>query len=278
MSAFMNNVGATAILLPAVISVAVQTKIPVSKLLIPHSFSCLLGGQNNPDWYTCQYPGNQHRRRKRLAYLKFFDFAPIGVVVLFTSVIYMIFIGRHLLPVRQTPGDAQAKEELRKFISEIRVLPNGKVVGCTLLESKLGAAYNLTVIAMVRGNKTSTKLARDARVHPDDILLIEGSTADLLRVRKELVLEIANIKKQHAELDKLSEKEISKNIVIVIGRPHEEIVRFAETERVDVVVMCMRGTFGIRRWLMGSVADRVARSVNVPVFLIRAHKYEYVNE
>ena len=45
MSAFMNNVGATAMLLPAVISVAKQTKIPVSKLLIPLSFSSLLGGK-----------------------------------------------------------------------------------------------------------------------------------------------------------------------------------------------------------------------------------------
>ncbi len=73
-------------------------------------------------------------------------------------------------------------------------------------------------------------------------------------------------------------KEITKNIVTVIGRPHEEIVRFAETEQVDVVVMCTRGTSGISRWLMGSVADRVARSVNVPVFLIRAQVDDYASE
>jgi len=73
-------------------------------------------------------------------------------------------------------------------------------------------------------------------------------------------------------------KEIAKNIVTVIGRPHEEIVRFAETEQVQVVVMCTRGSSGISRWLMGSVADRVARSVNVPVLLIRAQKDVYISE
>ncbi len=73
---------------------------------------------------------------------------------------------------------------------------------------------------------------------------------------------------------RVQEKEIIKKIVTLTGRPHEEIVRFAETEQVDVVVMCTRGHTGVSRWLMGSVADRVARSVNVPVLLVRARKEE----
>jgi di/tricarboxylate transporter len=42
MSAFMNNVGAVAVLMPAVIGISIKTKIPVSKLLIPLAFSSLL--------------------------------------------------------------------------------------------------------------------------------------------------------------------------------------------------------------------------------------------
>lgn len=66
--------------------------------------------------------------------------------------------------------------------------------------------------------------------------------------------------------------EIRATPVIVTGRLHEEIVRFAETEQVDIVVMSTRGHSGMSRWLMGSVADRVARSVNVPVLLVRGQK------
>ena len=43
-SAFMNNVGAVAVLMPAVIGISHKTEIPVSKLLIPLAFSSLLGG------------------------------------------------------------------------------------------------------------------------------------------------------------------------------------------------------------------------------------------
>ena len=77
---------------------------------------------------------------------------------------------------------------------------------------------------------------------------------------------------------RVQEKEITKKIVTVTGRPHEEIVRFAETEEVNIVVMSTRGQSGISRWLMGSVADRVARSVNVPVLLIRAQKDVHASE
>jgi len=70
----------------------------------------------------------------------------------------------------------------------------------------------------------------------------------------------------------VQEKGFSIKVVTVTGRPHEEIVRFSETEQVDIVVICTRGHSGISRWLMGSVADRVARSVNVPVLLVRASK------
>ena len=208
MSAFMNNVGATAMLLPAVISVAKQTKIPVSKLLIPLSFSSLLGGKITLIGTPANILATSIVAENGLPTFGFFDFAPIGLVVLTTGILYMLIIGRHLLPVRQTPGDAQVKGELRNYISEIRVLPEGKLAGCSLLESKLGADYDLTVIAIVRGNKTITKLERHTLIHPDDILLIEGSTEDLLRAIKVLGVEIANENKQHAELDKLSEEEI----------------------------------------------------------------------
>ena len=139
MSAFMNNVGATAMLLPAVISVAKHTKIPVSKLLIPLSFSSLLGGKITLIGTPANILATSIVAENGLPTFNFFDFTPIGLVVLATGVLYMVFIGRHLLPVRQSPVDAQVKEELRKFISEVRVLPDGKLAGCTLLESKLGA-------------------------------------------------------------------------------------------------------------------------------------------
>jgi di/tricarboxylate transporter len=210
MSAFMNNVGATAMLLPAVISVAKQTKIPASKLLIPLSFSSLLGGKMTLIGTPANILATSIVEKYGLPTFGFFDFTPIGIVVLGTGVLYMVFIGRHFLPVRRPPGpgDVQIKGQLRNYISEARVQPDGRLVGLSLLESRLGADYDLTVIALVRGNRTIAELERSTVIESDDILLLEGLAENLLRARKELGLVTANESKRHIELDRLSEEDI----------------------------------------------------------------------
>jgi nucleotide-binding universal stress UspA family protein len=59
-------------------------------------------------------------------------------------------------------------------------------------------------------------------------------------------------------------------VVIIRDPPHEAITHFAETNGVDLIVICSRGQSGPSRWLMGSVADRVVRGATVPVLLVQA--------
>lgn len=68
--------------------------------------------------------------------------------------------------------------------------------------------------------------------------------------------------------------DIQVRVVTIEGQPHVQIIRFAEEEQVDLVVMCTRGHSGLSRWLMGSVSDRVVRGANVPVLMVRAQKKE----
>lgn len=70
----------------------------------------------------------------------------------------------------------------------------------------------------------------------------------------------------------VQERDIPVRVVSINGRPHEEIVRFAETNQVDLIVMSTRGQSGLSRWLMGSVADRVVRGASVPVLLVPARE------
>jgi len=68
--------------------------------------------------------------------------------------------------------------------------------------------------------------------------------------------------------------DILTQIVVTQGRPHLGIAEYAENNQVDLIVMSTRGQSGISRWLMGSVADRVVRGVNVPVLLVRTRDKE----
>ena len=72
----------------------------------------------------------------------------------------------------------------------------------------------------------------------------------------------------------VQERGFTAQIITIVGRPHWEIINYAETNQVDLIVMCTRGQSGLSRWLMGSISDRVVRGANVPVLMVRAQKIE----
>ncbi len=51
----------------------------------------------------------------------FFDFTPMGAIVLATGILYFVFIGRHLLPERTPSGDLSKVYQIRDYLSEVRV-------------------------------------------------------------------------------------------------------------------------------------------------------------
>ncbi len=52
------------------------------------------------------------------------------------------------------------------------------------------------------------------------------------------------------------------------GPVAEKIVEYAEAQQVDVIVMSTHGRGGVRRFLVGSVTDRVIRSTGLPVLVV----------
>ncbi len=57
---------------------------------------------------------------------------------------------------------------------------------------------------------------------------------------------------------------------VVEGYPPEEILRYAEENAIDLILMATHGRSGISRWTIGSVADKVLRASNIPVLLVAA--------
>ncbi len=58
------------------------------------------------------------------------------------------------------------------------------------------------------------------------------------------------------------------------GNPAEEILRYAEEQGIDLILMGTHGLSGLGRWVYGSVADRVLRGAPCPVLLVRPQRPE----
>jgi di/tricarboxylate transporter len=186
MSAFMNNVGAVAVLMPAVIGIAKKTNIPVSKLLIPLAFSSLLGGKMTLIGTPANILAQGILIARGMEGFSFFEITPIGAIVLATGIIYMVLFGRHLLPVRKTADDPQTSRRLREYFSQVQVTQESPLVGKNLYESGLGSQYDLMVVSIIRDGKSLSRFHRDLVIKEDDFLVVEGSAQNLLAARDTL--------------------------------------------------------------------------------------------
>ena len=172
MSAFMNNIGATAVLLPVVVGISRKAKIPVSKLLIPLAFSSLMGGNNTVIGAPPTILATNILAAKDLPTFSFFDFTPMGIIVFATGILYMVILGKRILPERESGEDQMLAHQAREYTTEVRVPAKNSIAGKTLLDSQLGSDYDLSVVAITRDNEVRTALTRDSYIQADDLLLI----------------------------------------------------------------------------------------------------------
>lgn len=103
MSAFLSNTGTTACLIPVVIGICKEAHIPVSREMMPLAFAAGLGGTITLIGTPPNIIANVALKAAGMADLQFsfFEYAWIGVPITVAGILYMIFIGRHLLPDRE---------------------------------------------------------------------------------------------------------------------------------------------------------------------------------
>ncbi len=207
LSAFMNNVGVAALLLPVVMSIARRTGRPPSKLLMPLAFATLLGGLTTLIGTPPNILVSAALRDHGLPPFRLFDFTPTGIVVMLAGIAFMALVGRHMLPVRDPAGEFSGAGQnnldqvydLRERISVVRLPADSALVGKTLVESRLGPGLGLNLIGIIRNGQTQLMPEPEAVLRGDDRLLVAGRLDQLaeLRGRQQLIIEDDTITIEH---------------------------------------------------------------------------------
>ena len=253
LSAFMNNIGVAALMLPVVVDIARRTRIPPSRLLMPLAYSTLLGGLMTLIGTPPNLLISEAMTQNNLEPFGLFDFTPIGGGVMLVGVLFVALFGRLLLPSTRTKQDKHVSQrslrsryKLHERTFLMRVPTNSVLVGKTLAESRIGSSTDLIILSLIRAGRTETLPGRQTVLRGGDGILAQGRVDQFRELRRwsDLVIE----REAPVLKSMVASKVIYASVTITEGSPIvSELVRHAAFRtRFDVAVVGLMRKDGYR--------------------------------
>ena len=181
LSAFMNNIGVAALMLPVVIEVARRTRISPSRLLLPLAYATLLGGLMTQIGTPPNLLISEVMTQNGYRTFELFDFAPIGGAIMMVGVIFVALVGRFMLPKRQSDRSRHHSQrslrnryKLQERTFLLRVPMDSILVGKTLGETRIGSSTGLIILALIRFGRSETLPSRQTVLRGGDGILVQG--------------------------------------------------------------------------------------------------------
>lgn len=183
LSAFLNNTPVVATMIPAVHNWARKINIPASKLMIPLSYTAILGGTLTMIGTSTNLVVNgQYQTLTGEAGFSLFAISAVGLPVAVAGLLFMWLLFPRWLPDR---GDHQAFANLREFTLEVMVAPKGPLVGKTIKEAGLRHLQRAYLVEVDRQGTVLTAVASEEKLRGGDRLVFAGDTqlmSELLRI------------------------------------------------------------------------------------------------
>ncbi|WP_412777394.1 SLC13 family permease [Thalassospira lucentensis] len=172
LSAFMNNVGALALLMPVALQIARKQNLPPGKILMPLAFGSILGGMTTLIGTPPNLIVSGFRARLNGDGFSMFDFTPVGIAIAASGLVFVILLGRFLVPTRERAGAEGF--ETGSYLTEARITEGSKAIGMLLrdINNELEKT-DAQVIGLIRNERRIPAPNPFRELHQNDVLLIE---------------------------------------------------------------------------------------------------------
>ena len=184
-SAVVNNTAIVAIFMPVSIRLAQKYKMSPSKMLIPLSYSAILGG-------TLTLVGTSTNLLVNSIYVKvpgiepmgMFEFFKYGAILMVVGLLYILFIAPMILPSRTSTSSLTKSYRLGGYLTEMRITAESPLNGRTCLERGINKNYDVMVLDILRDNKMITNMIRLTKLKEGDVLFVRGTLENFLRMKE----------------------------------------------------------------------------------------------
>lgn len=180
LSAFISNTGTVATLMPAVISAAWRIGSVPSKFLMPLAFAANTGGLLTLTGTPPNIIVNNSLMAVGFDGFGYFEYALIGLPLLGAAILYMVLVGRKLLPARkleerpaaltESVGELARDYTIESTLYWLRVRYGSRLVGLTLEEAALGRDFNVSVLRIEHPIRENGRQVDQAILKPRGVM------------------------------------------------------------------------------------------------------------
>ncbi len=189
LSAFMNNVGALALLMPVAIQMAAKLELPPGKVLMPLAFGSILGGMTTLIGTPPNLIVSEFRANTGAGVFNMFDFTPVGLSVAVFGIVFVGLVGWRLVPTRERTDTSSF--DSGTYLSEVRIVKGSKAVGKRLSEAEqMLDEADAQVVGMIRHGVRIPAPNSRRLLAEGDILVIEVEPESLATALSSLGLKL----------------------------------------------------------------------------------------
>ena len=185
LSSFMSNTATAAFFTPITVNISKRLKLNPSTLLMPMAFASILASSVTLVATTTNLVVSGLLSAAGLEPIGMFELTPVGLVVVTVGLLYMYFIGRKLIPIRESEELALDEADDRSFRTEAKVPAESSWVGKSLKELALGKRFDLTILQIIRENKQPVSARANTKINAGDRLIMQGSRQILTELTQE---------------------------------------------------------------------------------------------
>ncbi len=203
LSGFMSSTGTVAVMLPVVVTLAAERGIPPSRLLIPLSVASLLGGMLTLIGTPPNIVVSQQLEAMGREPFGFFTYTPVGLVMVVLGGLFMVLVGRRMLPDRASPRkgtapDAPSLSELAGSyglggeLYKSRIPEGSELDGVTVGEARIRSRFGVTVLDVLGtvSRKDEEGVAPDTMLRAGSTVVLTGNEDAMGEMARHLELQI----------------------------------------------------------------------------------------
>ena len=184
-SAVMNNTPVVVMFIPIMTALAAQRGAPASKIMMPLSYVCILGGMTTLIGSSTNLLVADVLRQNTGQSIGFFEFTPIGLVLALSGGIYLYLLGTRFLPHRAAPtAEVDVSGDGKQFITQIEVTADHPLAGEASIAGLFPDLPNLTVRMIQRRERAILPPYDDVTILPGDVLIIAATRNTLTKLLK----------------------------------------------------------------------------------------------